>query len=61
MIKYNWRDDLITKKQKIYIEETATLLIEAINHMDSDLRIIAFFLVLLVIGKIAKTLIDWMS
>ena len=42
-------------------EETAMLLIEAVNNMDSDLRIIALLLTLLVIWKIVKILTKWMS
>ena len=42
-------------------EETTMLLIEAMNHIDDDLKKIVFVLVLLILGKIAKTLAEWSS
>lgn len=41
-------------------EKTALLLIEAINHIDDSLNRMIFVLILLVLGKIAKTLTEWL-
>ena len=40
-------------------EETAMLLIEAIDKLRGSLSTIEFFFCLMIIGKFVKTLIEW--
>lgn len=41
-------------------EETALLLIEAINHLEDRAGSIVLFLGILILGKIFKTITEWM-
>lgn len=42
-------------------EKTALLLIEVINHIEGSLDRMIFVLILLVLGKITKTLTEWLG
>lgn len=42
-------------------EETALLLIEAINHLEDRVGSIVLLLGILILGKIIKTLTEWTS
>jgi hypothetical protein len=42
-------------------EETAMLMIEAINHVEDRLGSIVLFLGILLLGKIISKIVEWMS